>query len=117
MSFGYNFMFIPRFLRFLCHNIQNVLTLKFLDLSKNNICTHTFQYSKPGAVNDSQKRCVHFYACICAFASDEKLSEEFSYYINLDSHGLYFKLHHISLTCKNTEIWKCSSCKIRHNGR
>ena len=30
------------------------------------------------------KRCVHFYACICAFASDSKLSEEFSYYINLD---------------------------------
>jgi hypothetical protein len=30
------------------------------------------------------KRCVHFYACICAFASDEKLSEEFAYYINLD---------------------------------
>jgi len=27
---------------------------------------------------------VHFYACICAFASDPKLSEEFSYYINLD---------------------------------
>lgn len=30
------------------------------------------------------KRCVHFYACICAFASDAKLSEEFSYYINMD---------------------------------
>ncbi|XP_053976070.1 uncharacterized protein C2orf42 [Hylaeus anthracinus] len=30
------------------------------------------------------KRCVHFYACICAFASDVKLSEEFSFYINLD---------------------------------
>ncbi|EFN86962.1 uncharacterized protein C2orf42 homolog [Harpegnathos saltator] len=30
------------------------------------------------------KRCVHFYACVCAFASDTKLSEEFSYYINLD---------------------------------
>ncbi|XP_049859146.1 uncharacterized protein C2orf42 homolog isoform X2 [Schistocerca gregaria] len=30
------------------------------------------------------KRCVHFYACICAFASDPKLSDEFSYYINLD---------------------------------
>lgn len=29
------------------------------------------------------KRCVHFYACICAFASDPKLSEEFSYYINI----------------------------------
>ncbi|KAL6254373.1 hypothetical protein P5V15_014420 [Pogonomyrmex californicus] len=30
------------------------------------------------------KRCVHFYACICAFASDPKLSDEFSYYVNLD---------------------------------
>lgn len=30
------------------------------------------------------KRCVHFYACICAFASDPKLSDEFSYYINLE---------------------------------
>ncbi|XP_011505254.1 PREDICTED: uncharacterized protein C2orf42 homolog isoform X2 [Ceratosolen solmsi marchali] len=30
------------------------------------------------------RRCVHFYACICAFASEPKLSEEFQYYINLD---------------------------------
>ena len=33
---------------------------------------------------DVNKRCVHFYACICAFASDEKLAEEFSHYINMD---------------------------------
>lgn len=31
---------------------------------------------------------MHFYACICAFASDAKLSEEFSYYINLDQNDL-----------------------------
>lgn len=37
------------------------------------------------AKEDSPKRCVHFYACICAFASDEKLAEEFAYYINIDS--------------------------------
>ena len=37
---------------------------------------------KPG---DIHKRCVHFYACLCAFASDEKLAEEFEYYINLDA--------------------------------
>ncbi|XP_074103880.1 uncharacterized protein C2orf42 isoform X2 [Cotesia typhae] len=30
------------------------------------------------------KRCVHFYASICAFKSDPKLCEEFDYYINLD---------------------------------
>ncbi|XP_048379022.1 uncharacterized protein C2orf42 homolog [Stegostoma tigrinum] len=31
------------------------------------------------------KRCIHFYACVCAFASDEKLGKEFSYFINFDS--------------------------------
>ncbi|XP_048507387.1 uncharacterized protein C2orf42 isoform X2 [Athalia rosae] len=34
------------------------------------------------------KRCVHFYACICAFASDPKLTEEFEYYVNLDQADL-----------------------------
>lgn len=45
------------------------------------ICLKT----KPGPKEDLHKRCVHFYACICAFASDEKLQEEFEYYINLDA--------------------------------
>ncbi|XP_029053512.1 LOW QUALITY PROTEIN: uncharacterized protein C2orf42 homolog [Osmia bicornis bicornis] len=40
------------------------------------------------AQSSQNKRCVHFYACICAFASDTKLSEEFSYYINLDQNDL-----------------------------
>jgi len=31
------------------------------------------------------KRCIHYYACICAFASDQKLRDEFRYYIELDS--------------------------------
>lgn len=31
---------------------------------------------------DVQNKCPHFYACICAFASDSKLSDEFEYYIN-----------------------------------
>ncbi|KAG1652576.1 hypothetical protein GQR58_026224 [Nymphon striatum] len=34
---------------------------------------------------ESLKRCVHYYSCICAFASDEKLSEEFLSYINFSS--------------------------------
>ncbi|KAK0070069.1 hypothetical protein Bpfe_000052 [Biomphalaria pfeifferi] len=33
---------------------------------------------------DISKYCVHFFACICAFASDEKLAEEFSHYVNLE---------------------------------
>jgi len=39
---------------------------------------------KIDGISSQSKRCVHFYACICAFASDPKLSDEFSYYINLD---------------------------------
>ncbi|XP_077992498.1 uncharacterized protein C2orf42-like [Glandiceps talaboti] len=38
-----------------------------------------------GQVEEHKRRCVHFYACICAFASDDKLTEEFTYYINLDT--------------------------------
>ncbi|XP_072122850.1 uncharacterized protein C2orf42 homolog isoform X2 [Mobula birostris] len=34
---------------------------------------------------ETPKHCIHFYACVCAFASDEKLGQEFSYFINFDS--------------------------------
>ncbi|XP_072122845.1 uncharacterized protein C2orf42 homolog isoform X1 [Mobula birostris] len=37
---------------------------------------------------ETPKHCIHFYACVCAFASDEKLGQEFSYFINFDSVGL-----------------------------
>ena len=45
----------------------------------------SWQLTKSGVVKEeNHKRCVHFYACICAFASDEKLTEEFRHYIHLD---------------------------------
>ncbi|KAH9503249.1 hypothetical protein Btru_068557 [Bulinus truncatus] len=48
-------------------------------------CTcRAFKVRNSPAIKDISKRCVHFYACICAFASDDKLAEEFSHYINLD---------------------------------
>ncbi|GCB63038.1 hypothetical protein scyTo_0011558 [Scyliorhinus torazame] len=48
-----------------------------------------FKASKPGSIKEeSPKRCIHFYACVCAFASDEKLGQEFSYFINFHSTGL-----------------------------
>lgn len=43
------------------------------------------------------KKCVHFYACICAFASDSKLSEEFAYYINLDK-PVFVSTHIVPVT-------------------
>ncbi|XP_032808463.2 uncharacterized protein C2orf42 homolog [Petromyzon marinus] len=37
----------------------------------------------PGAL------CVHFYACVCAFASDPKLSQELDAYINLGANPMF----------------------------
>ncbi|XP_074020185.1 LOW QUALITY PROTEIN: uncharacterized protein C2orf42 homolog [Numenius arquata] len=33
-------------------------------------------------------RCIHFFACICAFASDESLAQEFAEFLACDSGGL-----------------------------
>ncbi|KAK2163766.1 hypothetical protein LSH36_74g02076 [Paralvinella palmiformis] len=41
-----------------------------------------FKLKVASAKDEEQKKCVHFYACVCAFASDDKLAEEFSHYIN-----------------------------------
>ncbi|XP_046816768.1 uncharacterized protein C2orf42 homolog isoform X1 [Vespa crabro] len=49
------------------------------------------------------KRCVHFYACICAFASDPKLSEEFSYYINLNQNDLSIPKPSVSILQHNEQ--------------
>ncbi|XP_023574232.1 uncharacterized protein C2orf42 homolog isoform X2 [Octodon degus] len=38
--------------------------------------------------DDAAQRCIHFFACICAFASDETLAQEFSDFLNFDSSGL-----------------------------
>lgn len=34
---------------------------------------------------ESKRRCVHFYACLCAFSCNEALSKEFSYYLNIEA--------------------------------
>ncbi|XP_071827645.1 uncharacterized protein C2orf42-like [Apostichopus japonicus] len=39
---------------------------------------------KLGIAEDQKKRCVHYYACICAFVSDGALSKEFEQFINLE---------------------------------
>lgn len=71
------------------------LHFSFFETSRNRsqpehkfMCTcKVFKNAKPGK-DDMQKRCVHFYACVCAFASDDKLAEEFEFYINLDASGI-----------------------------
>ncbi|XP_047379087.1 uncharacterized protein C2orf42 homolog isoform X5 [Sciurus carolinensis] len=37
---------------------------------------------------EAAQKCIHFFACICAFASDETLAQEFSDFLNFDSSGL-----------------------------
>ncbi|XP_077062533.1 uncharacterized protein C2orf42 homolog isoform X4 [Siphateles boraxobius] len=34
------------------------------------------------------EHCLHFYACVCAFTSDEKLTSEFSAFLNYNMNGL-----------------------------
>ncbi|ELU13840.1 hypothetical protein CAPTEDRAFT_18678 [Capitella teleta] len=45
--------------------------------------------SKSGALKgvkeDGSKHCIHYYACLCALASDDKLANEFATYLELDS--------------------------------
>ncbi|XP_022416986.1 uncharacterized protein C2orf42 homolog isoform X2 [Neophocaena asiaeorientalis asiaeorientalis] len=49
----------------------------------------TLKSQKSNASKDEAvQRCIHFFACICAFASDETLAQEFSDFLNFDSSGL-----------------------------
>lgn len=34
-------------------------------------------------------KCIHFFACLCAFASDETLAQEFSDFLNFDASGTW----------------------------
>lgn len=43
-------------------------------------------------VNQQSKECVHFYACILAFISDEKYMNEFSYHIQVRPFSFFFSL-------------------------
>lgn len=51
----------------------------------------------PNSSEISNKECVHFYACILAFISDEKFMNEFSYHIQVN-----FNLAHDELLRAST---------------
>uniref|UniRef100_UPI0037E79DF1 uncharacterized protein C2orf42 homolog n=1 Tax=Semicossyphus pulcher TaxID=241346 RepID=UPI0037E79DF1 len=44
--------------------------------------------SHPPSSSVSSQPCLHFYACVCAFASDEKLAAEFAAFINYTPSGV-----------------------------
>uniref|UniRef100_H3D7H3 Chromosome 2 open reading frame 42 n=1 Tax=Tetraodon nigroviridis TaxID=99883 RepID=H3D7H3_TETNG len=49
-------------------------------------------------------RCLHFYACVCAFASDEKLSAEFAAFINYSLNGTVAIIP-VLLGSVNSKVW------------
>ncbi|XP_002735818.1 uncharacterized protein C2orf42-like [Saccoglossus kowalevskii] len=64
---------------------ENVKKGGIVDRKFHCTCRAFKNLKNMGQIEEHKRRCVHFYACICAFASDDKLAEEFAYYINLDS--------------------------------
>nr|BAC36833.1 unnamed protein product [Mus musculus] len=38
---------------------------------------------------EAAPKCIHFFACLCAFASDETLAQEFSDFLNFDASGCH----------------------------
>ncbi|XP_010561310.1 PREDICTED: uncharacterized protein C2orf42 homolog [Haliaeetus leucocephalus] len=67
-------------------------------MSAKTLTDHRFSCScqalKPGKGGPAEEeapaspRCIHFFACICAFASDESLAQEFADFLTYDSGGL-----------------------------
>uniref|UniRef100_A0A8C3KZC9 Chromosome 2 open reading frame 42 n=1 Tax=Chrysolophus pictus TaxID=9089 RepID=A0A8C3KZC9_CHRPC len=66
-------------------------------MSTKTLAEHRFfcscQSLKPGKAASAKEeaaaqRCIHFFACICAFASDESLAQEFADFLTYDSSGL-----------------------------
>lgn len=66
-------------------------------MSTKTLAEHRFfcscQTLKPGKAASAKEeaaaqRCIHFFACICAFASDESLAQEFADFLTHDSSGI-----------------------------
>ncbi|KAM3600564.1 uncharacterized protein V6R79_025173 [Siganus canaliculatus] len=45
--------------------------------------------SQPSPGSVASQPCLHFYACVCAFSSDEKLASEFAAFINYTPRGVH----------------------------
>ncbi|XP_004435637.1 PREDICTED: uncharacterized protein C2orf42 homolog [Ceratotherium simum simum] len=51
-------------------------------------CQTLKSHKSNASKEEAAQRCIHFFACICAFASDDTLAQEFSDFLNFDSSGL-----------------------------
>ncbi|XP_051748859.1 uncharacterized protein C2orf42 homolog isoform X2 [Ctenopharyngodon idella] len=50
------------------------------------------------------EHCLHFYACVCAFTSDEKLATEFSAFLNYNMNGLQERADATTLSISQQHI-------------
>ncbi|XP_069475018.1 uncharacterized protein C2orf42 homolog isoform X2 [Ambystoma mexicanum] len=68
-------------------------------------------------VEETTERCIHFYACISAFASDEALSQEFSTFLRFENNGLGLKEPSlpklVCLPASATEEGECTISKAK----
>lgn len=79
--------------------------------------------SQPPPSSFTLQPCLHFFACVCAFASDEKLASEFSAFLNYASSGTATQLIGITLTSsvarqeywiQSLYLWNFSTSKKIH---
>lgn len=78
------------------HNLGYLHTSFMQKISSRSLPEHRFfcscqtlkshKSSVPKA--EAAPKCIHFFACLCAFASDETLAQEFSDFLNFDASGL-----------------------------
>ncbi|XP_059488653.1 uncharacterized protein C2orf42 homolog [Neocloeon triangulifer] len=65
----------------------SIFSTKIKDRVEHKYCCACKAYdnmtSKVPGKNPNERQCLHYYACVSAFASDVKLSEEFSMYVSL----------------------------------
>ncbi|KAM9266242.1 uncharacterized protein C2orf42 homolog [Morus bassanus] len=79
------------------HNLGYLHASFAQKMSAKTLADHRFscscqalKSSKGGPAEEeaTPPRCIHFFACICAFASDESLAQEFADFLTYDSGGL-----------------------------
>ncbi|KAK2911517.1 hypothetical protein Q8A67_003650 [Cirrhinus molitorella] len=77
-------------------NTKGDLGVRSGDLSNVNEGENSHQHNLP-------ERCLHFYACVCAFTSDEKLASEFSAFLNYNMNGLQEQADATTLSISETQ--------------
>uniref|UniRef100_A0A3P8WA09 Chromosome 2 open reading frame 42 n=1 Tax=Cynoglossus semilaevis TaxID=244447 RepID=A0A3P8WA09_CYNSE len=90
-----------------CHtDSQHPLGLLHLTVGAGGLCGATALQS----ASTSLQPCLHFYACVCAFASDEKLAAEFAPFISYTPSG-------VQLTVTSEKFLQTEASSSLHKGK